>query len=109
LHLISRIAGAYVLSLAAAGALQQALMLLPAAHCLDQAFIPLAVLLLPITAIIGVAFIWRPTATVLGWTTVIVLAVMLALGVAVYVLATASVTPGVGGNAGVAPSGPLGC
>jgi hypothetical protein len=102
LHIATRIALAYGVSLAAACAVQLVLTLLPDARWLDRAFVPLAVWLLPITAVFA-GVLWRhPTSRALGWTAIIVVVAMIVLAAALYVLAVRSVTPGVGGNVMVA-------
>jgi len=102
LHIAKRIGLAYGLSLAAASAVQLALMLLPYAHWLDRPFVPLAILLLPITACFAAVFWWRPTSRALGWTAMIMFIAIIVLAAALYVLAVQNVTPGVGGNVMVA-------
>ena len=96
--LAARLALALALSLVAAGAAQQAIM--AGEHGTLVALPALVAGVVLISALFALVVWWRRTARAVGWTAVALLAVMLALGVAIYVLGVNSVSPGVGGNIG---------
>ena len=96
MSLPTRIALAFALSFAAAGAVQQAIMIADGAKGTASALFPLAVIVLVVTAVFG-AVLWRRPAAI-GRTAAAMLILMLVFGVAVYVAGVASHSPGVGGN-----------
>jgi hypothetical protein len=89
---------ALVLSLVAAGAVQQAIM--AGEHGPQSALPPLAAGVVLISALFALVAWWRRTARAVGWTAIAVLAIMLAFGVVIAILGYISISPGVGGNIG---------
>lgn len=94
----ARIALAFALSLAAAGALQQALMLAFDNGAQPWALPPLGICVVLITIVFGLVLWLRPAA--IGWAAIIMLAVMLVFGGVIYHLGVNDLRPGVGGNIG---------
>jgi hypothetical protein len=87
-----------VLSLAAGGAVQQAIMIADEASGTASALLPLTPVIMLVTATFAVVIWRRGTGSAVGWTAVAMLGFMLVFGVAVYALGVNSVSPGVGGN-----------
>jgi len=96
--LSARIALAFALSLAAASALQQALMLAFDNGAQPWALPPLGICILLIAIVFGLVLWLRPLA--IGWTAAIMLVAMLALGGVIYNFGVNDLRPGVGGNIG---------
>jgi di/tricarboxylate transporter len=96
--LSARIALAFALSLAAASALQQTLMLIYDNGAEPRALPPLGICVVLIAIVFGLVLWLRPSA--IGWTAIILLAVMLMLGGVIYHLGVNDLRPGVGGNIG---------
>ena len=96
----ARITLAFVLSFAAAGVVQQAAMINDRANGPLDALKPLAVCILLITAVFGAVAWWRRSASAIGWTAGVMLAVMLVFGVAIYIFGVSTISPGIGGNIG---------
>jgi hypothetical protein len=93
-----RFAFAFALSLAAAGAIQQAMMWRYDNGVEPWALAPLGVCILLIGIVFGIVLWRRPSA--IGWTAAIMLAAMLAFGVLVYRFGVNDLRPDVGGNIG---------
>jgi hypothetical protein len=87
---------AFMLSLVAAGMVQQAAMINDRANGPLGALPPLAVCVLLVTLMFGLVAWWRPSA--LTRTAAVLLIVMLVFGVAVYIMGVNSYAPGLGGN-----------
>ena len=96
MSLPARIALAFALSFAAGGAVQQAIMIADGAKGTASALIPLAVIVLVVTAMFG-AVLWRRPAAI-GRTAAVLLILMLVFGVIVYVVGVSNLSPGIGGN-----------
>jgi hypothetical protein len=96
MRLPARIALAFMLSFAVAGAVQQAIMIADGAKGTASALAPLAVLVLVITAVFGTVLWRRPRS--IGRAAAALLVVTLVFGVAVYVAGVAGQSPGIGGN-----------
>jgi len=96
--LSARIALAFALSLAAASALQQTLMLIYDNGAEPRALPPLGICVVLIAIVFGLVLWLRPSA--IGWTAIILLAIMLMLGGVIYHLGVNDLRPGVGGNIG---------
>ena len=94
----ARIALAFALSLAAGGAVQQAIMHAYDSGAAPWALAPLGVCILLVTIVFGVVLWRRPAA--IGRTAAIMLAAMLVFGVAVYSFGVNDLRPGIGGNIG---------
>jgi len=94
----ARIALAFALSLAAAGAVQQAIMHAYDSGAAPWALVPLGVCILLVTIVFGVVLWRRPSA--IGWTAAIMLVAMLVFGVVVYSFGVNDLRPGIGGNIG---------
>jgi hypothetical protein len=94
----ARVALAFALSLAAGGAVQQALMVAYDSGAAPGALAPLGGCILLVTIVFGVVLWRRPAA--IGWTAAIMLAAMLVFGVAVYSFGVNDLRPGIGGNIG---------
>jgi hypothetical protein len=94
----ARVALAFALSLAAGGAVQQALMVAYESGAAPGALAPLGGCILLVTIVFGVVLWRRPAA--IGWTAAIMLAAMLVFGVAVYSFGVNDLRPGIGGNIG---------
>ena len=91
-----RLVLAFMLSIVAAGMVQQAAMINDRANRPWDALVPLAVCVALVTLVLGLVAWRRPAA--ITRTAGIALIVMLAVGVAIYVIGVYSVTPGIGGN-----------
>ncbi len=91
-----RLVLAFMLSLVAAGMVQQAAMINDRANGPLGALPPLAVCVLLITLVFGLVAWWRPSA--ITRTAVVLLIVMLAFGVAIYIIGVNTIGPGIGGN-----------
>jgi hypothetical protein len=96
--ILARITLAFALSLAAGGAVQQAIMIADHANEPLGALLPFGVIVLLITAVFCVVIWRRRTARAVGRAAVAMLACMLVFGLAVYVMGANSLAPGVGGN-----------
>jgi len=96
--LSARVALAFALSLAAAGAVQQALMSAYDSGTAPWALPPIGICILLITIVFGLVLWRRPSA--IGLTAIIMLAVMLMLGGVIYNFGVNDLRPGVGGNIG---------
>jgi hypothetical protein len=94
----ARLALAFALSLAAGGAVQQALMVAYDSGAAPGALAPLGGCILLVTIVFGVVLWRRPAA--IGWTAAIMLDAMLVFGVAVYSFGVNDLRPGIGGNIG---------
>ena len=94
----ARIALAFALSLAAGGAVQQAIMWAYDSATAAWALAPLGACILLVTIVFGVVLWRRPAA--IGWTAVIMFAAMLVFGVAVTSFGVNDLRPGIGGNIG---------
>ena len=91
-----RIALAFALSLAAGGAVQQAIMLVDDGAAAPWALAPLGACILLVTAVFGVVLWRRPAA--IGWTAAIMFTAMLVFGVAVTSFGVNDLRPDIGGN-----------
>ena len=91
-----RLVLAFMLSIVAAGMVQQAAMINDRANGPLGALVPLAVCILLVTLVFGLVAWRRPWA--LTRTAAIMLIVMLAFGVAVYVVGVNTISSGIGGN-----------
>ena len=91
-----RLVLAFILSLVAAGMVQQAAMINDRANGPLSALMPLAVCILLVTLVFGLVAWRRPSA--IGRTAAVLLIVMLAFGIAVYIVGVSTMAPGIGGN-----------
>jgi len=91
-----RLVLAFILSLVAAGMVQQAAMINDRANGPLGALPPLAVCILLVTLVFGLVAWRRPSAITRA--AVVMLIVMLVVGVVVYVFGAVSMAPGLGGN-----------
>ena len=91
-----RLVLAFILSLVAAGMVQQAAMINDRANGPLGALMPLAACILLVTLVFGPVAWWRPSA--ITRTAVVLLIVMLVFGVAVYIVGVSTMAPGIGGN-----------
>ena len=96
--LLGRLAGAFALSLIVSGAIQQAILRANGLSDPMSALPPLAIGLTLMTIVFACVLWWRRSATVLRWTAVSILAAMLVLGLAFYLIGLSNITPGVGGD-----------